>query len=197
MTKETGRDAAAAGVEAGFDLRTLLRRATSDAHHRLDAGWGNHDFANRQDYETFLAAMAAALLPLEADLDLAPEGTVPADWPERRRGGAILADLAALGRPVPPDPVAPRAPARAEIPGLLYVLEGSRLGGQLLLRRALSSSDPLVRDSTRFLRHGEGLRLWPSFTIWLGARPPADAEGAVAGALRAFALFEAAQAGQA
>jgi heme oxygenase len=197
MTNETGRDDAAGGVEAGHDLRGLLRRATSEAHRRLDAGWGDHDFANRRDYETFLAAMAAALVPLEADLNRATEGAVPPDWPARRRSAAILADLAALGRPAPPAPASPRAPGRAEVAGLLYVLEGSRLGGQLLLRRALASSDPVVRDNTRFLRHGEGLRLWPSFTAWLASCPPTQADGAVAGALRAFSLFEAAQAAQA
>lgn len=197
MTKETGRDAAAASAETGFDLRALLRQATSDAHRRLDTGWGNHDFAKRQDYEAFLAAMAAALVLLEADLDLAAPGAVPPDWSERRRSGAILTDLAALGRPAPPAPTSARAPARAEAAGMLYVLEGSRLGGQLLLRRTLASSDPDVRDNTRFLRHGEGRRLWPSFTAWLAACPPAEAQGAIAGALRAFALFEATQAGQA
>ena len=197
MTNDTGHGDAAGFAEAGPDLRSLLRRATSDAHRRLDAGWGGHDFAKRRDYAVFLAAMAAALVPIEAELDRAAQGAVPPDWPERRRSGAILADLDALGRPAPPASVSPRAPGRAEAAGLLYVLEGSRLGGQLLLRQALASSDSGVRDNTRFLRHGEGQRLWPSFTAWLAACPPVDREGAVAGALRAFALFEAAQAAQA
>jgi heme oxygenase len=130
---------------------------------------------------------------LEADLDRAAEGVLPPDWPARRRTDAILADLAALGRPLPPASASPQPPAQAEAAGLLYVLEGSRLGGQLLLRRALASSDARVRDNTRFLRHGEGQRLWPSFAAWLAARPPAEAGGAVVGALRAFSVFEAAQ----
>ncbi|MCJ2081630.1 biliverdin-producing heme oxygenase [Methylobacterium sp. J-090] len=189
----TGRDDAAGRGGIGPDLRALLRQATSEAHRRLDTGWAGHDFGERGAYGAFLVAMAAALVPLEADLALAEPGALPPDWPARRRSGALLADLAALGHSGPPAPAPPRAPTRPEAAGLLYVLEGSRLGGQLLLRQALASSDPAVRDNTRFLRHGEGQRLWPSFAAWLADRPPSDADGAATGALRAFALFETAQ----
>ncbi len=199
MTIQAGRDDAAGAQpvggrdHGGRDLRGHLRQATAQAHHRLDSGWAGHDLGEPRAYGGFLAAMAAALVPIEADLALADPGALPSDWPARRRSAALRADLAALGLPVPPEPAAPRAPTGAEAAGLLYVLEGSRLGGQLLLRQALASADPRVRDNTRFLRHGEGQRLWPSFAAWLGARPAADTDGAVAGALRAFALFEAAQ----
>ncbi len=76
-------------------------------------------------------------------------------------------------------------------PGLLYVLEGSRLGGQVLLRQVLASPDPMVRGNARFLRHGEGLRLWSGFVAWLAARPMSESEAAIQGALAAFAMFEA------
>lgn len=193
MIDETGRDDAVGAQAVDQDLRGLLRRATADAHHRLDSGWAGHDLKDRDAYGAFLVAMAAALVPLEADLALAEPGALPPDWPARRRGAALLADLAALGHPGPPAPATPRPPTRPEAAGLLYVLEGSRLGGQLLLRQALASADAAVRDNTRFLRHGEGQRLWSSFAAWLAERPAGHADGAVTGALRAFALFETAQ----
>ncbi|WP_244473802.1 MULTISPECIES: biliverdin-producing heme oxygenase [unclassified Methylobacterium] len=197
MTEGMGREDAARARVVDQGLRGLLRRATSDAHHRLDSGWAGHDLQERGAYVGFLAAMAAALVPLEADLAASPPEALPPDWPARRRTDAIRADLAALGHPAPPAPAMSRAQPPAEVAGLLYVLEGSRLGGQMLLRQALASPDATVRDNTRFLRQGEGQRLWPSFAAWLETRPASDADGAVAGALRAFSLFENAQSARA
>ncbi|WP_156467543.1 biliverdin-producing heme oxygenase [Methylobacterium sp. Leaf102] len=197
MTEGMGREDAVRARVVDQGLRGLLRRATSDAHHRLDSGWAGHDLQERGAYVGFLAAMAAALVPLEADLAASPPEALPPDWPARRRTDAIRSDLAALGHPAPPAPAMSRAQPPAEVAGLLYVLEGSRLGGQMLLRQALASPDATVRDNTRFLRQGEGQRLWPSFAAWLETRPASDAAGAVAGALRAFSLFENAQSARA
>lgn len=177
------------------DLRMILRRATAEAHARLDAGWDIHDLAQRPAYTAFLSSMAAALVPLEARLEADAVAARLPDWPVRRRSAALLADLAGLSvRPAHAAPTGPDGSGPGEIAGILYVLEGSRLGGQLILRRVLASPDAVVRDNVRFLRHGEGMRLWPSFAAWLaadaGAR--ADIDGAIAGAHRAFAAFEAA-----
>ena len=109
--------------------------------------------------------------------------------PTRNRVPVILADVT----------LQPGAHLAQEIPaahtGFLYVLEGSRLGGQVLLRQVLASPDPVVRGNARFLRHGEGLRLWPSLVAWLAARRPSEHGAAIEGALAAFGAFEAAQAG--
>jgi len=71
------------------------------------------------------------------------------------------------------------------------VLEGSRLGGKLLLLLALASPDPQVRAATHYLGHGSGCDLWNAFLESLEAsvvvaRSPDDA---IAGAREAFALF--------
>lgn len=178
------------------DLRFALRAATDAAHRRLDAGFAAHDLSRRTDYATFLSAMRDPFVQIEAWLDGADAADLPPDWPARRRADFLLADLRGLAIGAPdtlPEPL-PQGLAGAEAPGLLYVLEGSRLGGKVLLRQVLASSDPDVRGNARFLRHGEGARLWPSFAAWLATRP-ADAEAAaIRGALRAFALFETAQA---
>lgn len=177
------------------DLRSILRRATAEAHARLDTGWEAHDLTRREAYATFLFAMAGALVPLEARLEAAAVERLLPDWPLRRRSAALLADLAALSDRTVPVAFEPKPASPAEIAGILYVLEGSRLGGTVVLRRVHASPDAAVRDNVRFLRHGEGLRLWPTFAAWLAADTSArdDRDGAIAGAHAAFAAFEAAQ----
>jgi heme oxygenase len=74
---------------------------------------------------------------------------------------------------------------------MVYVLEGSRLGGKLLLRRARANPDPPVRLATHYLAHGEGLDLWRPFLQRLEAsvaviQAPHEA---VAGARAAFMTF--------
>lgn len=183
------------GAAGPGDLRFTLRAATDAAHRRLDAGFAAHDLTRRDDYGTFLSAMHGPFLQIEAWLDGADPADLPPDWPARRRSDALNADLRALAIAAPDAVLAPLAPtlAGAEAPGLLYVLEGSRLGGQVLLRQVLASPDPVVRENARFLRHGTGTRLWPSFVAWLCTRPTDGHADAIRGAQRAFALFEAAQ----
>lgn len=180
------------------DLRTLLRRETAEAHARLDGGWERHDLAGRAAYTAFLSSMAGALVPLEDRLEGAGVGARLADWPARRRSAALLADLAGLGAEAAPVPIPddPAAFGAAGMAGILYVLEGSRLGGTVILRRVLAGPDRAVHAHVRFLRHGEGLRLWSGFAGWLAADAAAQADraGAVAGARLAFAAFAAAQA---
>lgn len=170
-----------------------LREATDAAHRRLDAGFAAHDLSRKEDYAVFLSAMHRAFAPLEAWLDGADPGFLPPDWSARRRAAALRADLEGLGVGSELGAETASTLSGAGAPGLLYVLEGSRLGGQVLLRQVLASPDPVVRANARFLRHGEGMRLWPSFVAWLGTRPASEHDAAIQGALWAFARFEAAQ----
>jgi heme oxygenase len=75
--------------------------------------------------------------------------------------------------------------------GVMYVLEGSRLGAKYLLRAIDAGSDPQIAAATRYLRHGVGLRLWPNFLQTLENQPvtPQDEAAIIAGAHLAFALF--------
>lgn len=184
---------AGSGHASAIDLRFRLREATDAAHRRLDAGFATRDLTRRVDYVAFLQTMAAAFAPLEDWLDGVDPVFLPPDWAVRRRAEALRADLIGLGVAVVRTSTEALRHSEAEAPGILYVLEGSRLGGQVLLRQVLASPDPLVHANARFLRHGEGQRLWASFAAWLSARPAQDHDAAARGALRAFALFEAAQ----
>jgi heme oxygenase (biliverdin-IX-beta and delta-forming) len=89
------------------------------------------------------------------------------------------------------DAAVPEIGGEAHQFGMLYVLEGSRLGARLLARNARAHADARVRSATRYLRHGENERFWQSFLSALEASEPtrrATTE-AVAGAKAAFLMF--------
>src|SRR5262249_13922791 len=143
-----------------------LRQSTSDAHARLDAQFGGLDLRQRSDYRRFLEASVAALLPLEAALVEAGVEQVFPDWPLRSRRRAILDDLDRVGGVVRLLAIPP-APNFGQLLGTMYVLEGSRLGAQVLLKAVSQSSDPVVASATAYLSHGMGQHLWQSFLVML------------------------------
>ena len=103
-----------------------------------------------------------------------------------------IADLADLGLSVPSAARPPSLGGDANQFGVLYVLEGSRLGAKVLIR-LLASPGLQTLFPLRYLRHGEGLPLWPTFVEQLESsaavrRSPADA---IAGAHTAFGWFAA------
>jgi heme oxygenase (biliverdin-IX-beta and delta-forming) len=181
-----------ARVERVATVRSLLRHETSGAHRRLDEAVAPLDLARREDYGAFLAASAAALIPLETLLDEAGMEQVLHDWPLRRRSDALLADLSAFDARIPAVPIGLRAMSEAELFGAAYVLEGARLGAKLLLRQVRRAEDAAMEGHTRYLRHGDGLHLWPSFVSLLETAPAvrANMQTAVEGGLFAFSVFE-------
>jgi heme oxygenase (biliverdin-IX-beta and delta-forming) len=107
-----------------------LREATAEAHERVDARFGTYDLASRDDYVRFLTEHARAVGAAEGYLDTARPHL---HW--RPRLPLIAADLATLGEPLPDPAPFDLAPDPAFADGVVYVLEGSRLGGQLLARQ--------------------------------------------------------------
>ncbi|HWD26223.1 MAG TPA: biliverdin-producing heme oxygenase [Rhizomicrobium sp.] len=168
-----------------LSVRQFLRSATAVIHQRLDDSAALMRLDTPGGYARFLAAHAAALLPMERELEEVGIGDVLPDWPQRARAGALRADLAELGAGfVPLDP--PLFGDDAAAMGAAYVLEGSRLGASVL-RQRVPDGLPM-----RYLRHGEGGRLWPTFLKRLEEadcvrRRPHVAK---AGAVAAFSLFE-------
>jgi heme oxygenase len=130
--------------------RTALRAATHDEHGRVDAVFSTVNLSHALSYGQFLQAQGAAQLAVEAALDAASAERVLPDWPTRRRAALLLADLNDLGVPAPMAARAPLFAGDAAVLGAVYVLEGSRFGGQLLKRsvgkdlptRFLGASDP-------------------------------------------------------
>ena len=82
----------------------------------------------------------------------------------RSRSRALRDDLAALGLERPASIDASFLNSRGGVAGLMYVLEGSRLGAAVIRRRLAQSG---AAFPTSFLSHGEGTGHWPSFLRWL------------------------------
>lgn len=113
---------------------TLLRDATGGAHDVVDAAFGTHDLSSPDAYRDFLRAHARALPPAEAVMAALPFArTLPP------RASLLAADLAALGEPMPPALAFAPGDDDAVRWGVLYVVEGSRLGGGLLARQVAAS----------------------------------------------------------
>ncbi len=143
-------------------FRERLRAATARAHERLDDRISSFDLGEPDAYRAFLIMHSAVLPPLEAGIARACADAPELDLAARSRTSALTADLETMGaRPAAPLPVAEPA-SLAEALGALYVLEGSRLGAQILIRRVRASGDARVRAATAFLEHGSP-DLWRSF----------------------------------
>ena len=171
-------------------LREKLKAATALAHRALDARFSTFNLTTVDGYRRFLEASAAALMPLEAALERSGIGELLSDWPQRSRQAAIAADIDRIGGIFRPFNSMITL-SRPEMWGVMYVLEGSRLGAKYLLRTIADCADPQMEVATRYLRHGNGQPLWRSFLEKLEREPSAtDGEAeTISGAQRAFAMF--------
>lgn len=114
---------------AAIPPHAALRAATADCHERVDATFASFDLADKGSYTAFLMAHARVVPAIESALRDA--GGLPRIEP---RAVALAADLAALGATMP-SAVKVTPPASDAIAwGMLYVIEGSRLGGVFLAR---------------------------------------------------------------
>jgi len=169
-----------------------LRTATRPAHEALDAALGLMDasieiVAYTRLLERFYGfwrswqPRMAALLQDEALL--AP----------RRRMHLLEADLVTLGYSLDAVRALPRCPApplrdAPEALGSLYVMEGSTLGGRVILRHI---GDRLGLDGSAgcayFAGYGSATApMWRSFLLRLDAADPLDAGRIAAGATATF-----------
>lgn len=165
--------------------RQVLRQATAADHDAVDRLFGGYDLSDRADYADFLIAQATAFLPVEDAIDRSdPDLAVP-DWAARRRSALLQADLATLDRDLPDIAPLPAFATPAATLGAIYVLEGSRLGGQMLVRGVYPGAP------TAFLSAGNSL-LWRSLLAVLERALPTDEQraDAIAAARAVFALFE-------
>jgi heme oxygenase (biliverdin-IX-beta and delta-forming) len=177
-------------TEAHHTPHAILRAATRDWHDRVDDAFTRFDIGTHAGLGAFLQRQAAALLPLERQIERSGAAARLPDWDARRRSDALVADLEDLGVAVPVPTGSPKLPSWLHGFGALYVLEGSKIGGRVLLRQVKASPDPRVRATTRFLGHTHQGG-WAGFLGILNALPPtaqaiADLEE---GACMAFAAF--------
>src|ERR1700761_420108 len=171
-------------ISDSASAREYLKLSTRDLHSRLDAAAGVMRLETYPGYGDFLAAHAAALIPLEAALEKGGIDRLLPDWALRRRSAALSDDLADLGLSCEAL-AAPTFRSEAGLLGAAYVLEGSRLGARVVLGRVGAESP------TRYPSHGEGMRFWPNFLAVLerSAEVRRAPHHAVAAARAAFTLF--------
>lgn len=168
-----------------MSARAALRARTAEEHARVDALFSRFDLAAEDGYRNFLAAQAGAFLPIEAALDAGGIGEIVPDWHERRRGGALRADLSRLGV-APAEDARPIFEGEPEMLGALYVLEGSRLGGSLLKRSVAPGFPRAFLDAPQ--PPGAWRKLLALIDVSLSR--PDQADRAVTAARMVFGAFE-------
>lgn len=148
------------------NIRQRLRTYGGALHQQVDEAFSGFSLDDAEGYRQFLQAHGTALFSLEHALENAGIAQLLTDWPARRRRDALRADLDALNCSVP-TPLPMTAPVCAGwCWGAAYVLEGSRLGGQVLLRR-LRAGQP--EAPANYLGHATAPGLWPGFLQQLEA----------------------------
>lgn len=159
--------------------------------------------ASRESYIGFLARMLGFHAPLEAQLARVHglDAVVP-DLPSRRKAPLLKGDLAACGlsaaaiAAMPECPVLPAMPALPQALGVLYVLEGSTLGGQFI-RKEVSRRLGLGPGTGCAFFAGYGDQtgpLWRAFCISLTdftQAHPGMGDAIVSTAAETFERFEA------
>lgn len=172
-----------------FSRRNSLRGATDHLHRDLDRIVASFKLTDAAHYRRFLQASAATLIAIEQLLESAGVAQLLPDWAERSRREPIISDLHRLNSQAQPLALRRTAPTPAEVFGILYVLEGSRLGSQVLLEQVLTSADESVRNASAYLRHGRS-DLWRTFLQQLETHAAADDQTqTVSGAVYTFTMF--------
>ena len=165
------------------DVHVRLREATRSAHEglerrlaileRIATPAGRRELLVR--FWRLHAEAEAALAPW-----LAPVAGL--EFEGRRRTAVLRRDLAALGVAPPPLGAGPRVASLGEALGLMYVLEGSTLGGKVIRREVAAAGGDFA--GLAFLDpYGPAAgQRWRSFlAVLAGAAPDEAVAGARAG----------------
>lgn len=178
-----------------------LRAGTAELHIALEKRLPFFsDFLDTQAFVRLMQAYYGFYLPLENAL--LRSDAIPADFDltPRLKAPTLCADLHAMGvsaealQSLPQCEQLPVIDSSAACLGVLYVLEGATLGGQIL-RREISTRLGLEADNgAAFLDiYGAATgRRWRDFIEYLGSRPMSAAERAavVTAAQTTFSCFE-------
>ncbi|MBK5511576.1 biliverdin-producing heme oxygenase [Pseudomonas sp. TH15] len=178
-----------------------LRAGTAELHIALEKRLPF--FSDTLDTPAFVRLMQAYYgfyLPLENAL--INSGSIPPDFDltPRLKAPTLRADLQALGLTaealgsLPQCDHLPVIESAATCLGVLYVLEGATLGGQILRREIASRLGLEAENGAAFLDiYGAATgRRWRDFIEYLGTRPmdAGEREAVVAAAQTTFSCFE-------
>ena len=175
----------AAGTHAARSAAAVLRTRTAPFHRDTEAAYAGFDLTDQHSYTLFLQAHLRAVTVAEQALAATPG---LAAW--QPRTPLLRHDLAELGAPVPARSSGTGVLDPGRGWGVLYVLEGSRLGSEILSRRVPHD----LPHSYLGASHGPGQ--WRTFRAVLETALAIGGElmleQAVAGATGCFTLFAAA-----
>jgi len=124
-----------AATPAASGLMLRLRESTAAQHRELEA-WVEpaRRFASRESYAAYLREIHVLFVKFETALAALPWATIGFDFESRRKAPMIARDLEFFGQAVP-EISGERVTfdSLASGFGCMYVLEGSTLGGQMIL----------------------------------------------------------------
>lgn len=182
-------------------VRFRLRDATTEAHRELEATMALAErCADRASYRALLADLFGIYAPLEAALAAVEWDGLGIDFAQRAKAQWLRADLMALGFSSRDIAALPRTSRLPEIQspadgfGVLYVLEGASLGGQLILRQikpALGLSE--TAGARFFASYGADVgEYWRSFTAAMAVYGASEerAQAMERAALATFQCFQ-------
>ena len=183
-------------------LRFRLRAATALAHARLEAAIdiGAH-CTDRGAYRGLIARFLGIYAPLEAALGEVDWAALNIDFAVRSKVGWLIEDLTLLGlgrEDIASLPRAQRLPTikcPADALGVLYVMEGASLGGQIISRQ-LETQLAINRSTGGRFFSSYGSEVgdkWRAYvaTLETFGGSPAIAMRIERAALETFACFEA------
>jgi heme oxygenase len=178
-------------------LLERLRASTRPLHTRVEARVDlTGRCSTRRGYEQLLVQMLGLYAPLEAQLARLDWAGTSFDFEQRRKEALLRADLAALGvtRDAPACDTTPELGSLASGFGCLYVLEGSTLGGQIILRHVERSLDlSAKRGASFFDSYGPSVGpMWRAFGDAASAHCDTETRivEASAAATRTFEAFD-------
>lgn len=172
-------------VRQPLSRRFQLRNSTAAEHEMLDAMVGT--FSDRAGYEAYVRSVYAFRLPLERALEEADFPSAFLPWSPLLIGDALERDAEALELPRPDAlSLPPRIETAEDLYGLLYTLEGSSLGAQVLVKRAAALGFGAETGAAHLVRQAGAIDSWRSFCDRLEAEPSLDMDGVAASACRTF-----------
>ncbi len=179
----------------GDDRRQRLRRATNASHRRLD---GLVDRAglldSRARYGLFLQASWTARRTAERALEGSGVDDLYAAWPSRRVCDQLSQDVFDVlqSRPAEPAGAALGTLCDAQSLGVLYVLEGSALGAQLVAKRAAAIGMTACFGGRHLAQQTSEPGAWAAFIALLLRTPmtPSEEDRCVTAAAATFEIYE-------
>lgn len=154
-------------------LHQHLKLATAPAHSSLECLLAKRGyFDGREQYIQYLQRFLAFQDEAERALDTALTIEAVPDWHFRRRAHLARADLEILGAQERPFPRSsgrlPQITAREQVLGVVYVLEGSTLGGAYLLKQLAPLGITATHGGSYLASYGsDRSKMWQRFLFTL------------------------------